>query len=107
LKAIRGDRLEGLWVTMLYLGLRPGEVRGLTWDAVDLKRGVLAVKQAAIGSGKNTSIGQVKTATSRRSVNLPVPVIAALRQQKKRQAVSPGGRIIVDRPRARLPERGG
>jgi integrase len=86
LKAIRGDRLEGLWVTMLYLGLRPGEVRGLAWDAVDLKGGVLVVKQAAIGSGKNTSIGLVKTATSRRSVNLPAPVIAALRHQKKRQA---------------------
>src|ERR1019366_969041 len=71
---------------MLYLGLRPGEVRGLTWDAVDLKGGVLVVKQAAIGSGKDTSIGPVKTATSRRSVNLPAPVIAALRQQKKKQA---------------------
>ena len=34
LEAVRGDRLEALWNLAACLGLRSGEVRGLTWDAV-------------------------------------------------------------------------
>jgi integrase len=81
-----GDRLHALYVTMLYLGLRPGEALGLTWSAVDLPSGVLTVIRSLKREGTKLMLGDVKTAKSRRSVNLPAPVKNALRQQRKRQA---------------------
>jgi integrase len=36
-------RLEALFVLAITLGLRPGELRALTWDHVDLDRGVIHV----------------------------------------------------------------
>jgi hypothetical protein len=36
-------RLEALFVLAITLGLRPGELRKLTWDLVDLNRGVIHV----------------------------------------------------------------
>jgi integrase len=41
LQVIKGDRLEALWLTMLGLGLRRGEVIGLRWSGVDLESGQL------------------------------------------------------------------
>jgi integrase len=39
-------RLEALFVLSITLGLRPGELRQLTWDHVDLNRGVVHVWRA-------------------------------------------------------------
>ncbi len=86
LAAAQGDRLEALYVTMLYTGLRPGEALGLEWGAVDLAAGIVTVKKALKRVGTKLTLGEVKTARSRRAVNLPRPVINALREQKRRQA---------------------
>ena len=40
-------RLEALFVLAITLGLRPGELRKLTWDHVDLNRGVVHVWRSA------------------------------------------------------------
>ena len=85
LKAVEGHRLEAFYVTMLYLGLRPGEALGLRWSAVDLSSGLAAIQAALRREGGMLVIGDVKTASSRRSVNLPAPVIEALRHHKERQ----------------------
>lgn len=86
LTASRGYRLESLYATMLYTGIRPGEALGLTWGAVDLSAGILTVRQALKREGTTLVLGEVKTAASRRSVNLPDPVVKSLREQKKKQA---------------------
>ena len=39
LKAIRGHRFETLYLTMLFTGMRRGEMCGLTWDCVELNSG--------------------------------------------------------------------
>ena len=61
----KGQRLEALFVVALTLGLRPGELRALTWDHVDLDQGVIHVWRSARRDG-NT-----KTPGSRRSLVLP------------------------------------
>ena len=65
-------RLEALFVLAITLGLRPGELRKLTWDHVDLDRGVVHVWRSASKSG------DTKTPKSKRSLELPKREIAAL-----------------------------
>jgi integrase len=43
--AIRGDRLEPLWITAMATSLRQGELLGLTWDNVDLDGGTVTVRR--------------------------------------------------------------
>ena len=45
LEAASRDRLEALFAITLALGLRQGEVLGLTWDSVDLAKGILEVRR--------------------------------------------------------------
>ena len=73
-------RLEALFVISITLGLRPGELRKLTWDHVDLDRGVVHVWRSASKSG------DTKTPKSKRSLELPKRAIAALTVHKQRQA---------------------
>src|SRR5690606_31752583 len=44
LAAAKGDRLYGLYVVVLMLGLRRGEALGLRWSDVDLDAGTLRVE---------------------------------------------------------------
>ena len=73
-------RLEALFVISITLGLRPGELRKLTWDHIDLDRGVIHVWRSASKSG------DTKTPRSKRSLELPKRAIAALTVHKARQA---------------------
>jgi integrase len=58
------------------LGLRPGELRKLTWDLLDLNRGVVHVWRSASKSG------DTKTPQSKRSLVLPKRAITALKATK-------------------------
>ena len=81
--AAQGDRLEALWILGLTAGLRRGELLGLRWDAVDLDRGVVDVRYTLEPDG---SLGEPKSASSRRQVPIADFVVASLRQHKGRQA---------------------
>jgi integrase len=72
-------RLEALFVLSITLGLRPGELRQLTWSHVDLNRGVVHVWRSA------SKTGDTKTAKSKRSLTLPRRAITALKAHKTRQ----------------------
>ena len=72
-------RLEALFVLALTLGLRPGELRKLTWDYVDLGRGVVHIWRSASKSG------DTKTPKSKRSLTLPKRAATALTAHKARQ----------------------
>src|SRR5262249_6486760 len=48
IEAIRGDRLEALWVCALTVGLRRGELLGLRWEDIDFEAGTLTVRQAVL-----------------------------------------------------------
>jgi integrase len=73
-------RLEALFVLSITLGLRPGELRKLAWDHVDLDNHVIHVWHSA------SRTGDVKTPKSKRSLVLPQRAVAALLAHKKRQA---------------------
>ena len=86
LDAAEGDRLEALWKFSLLLGMRPGEVCGLRWDCIDLDAARLHVRQARRGRTATMHIGAPKNASSLRTLDLPGPVVDALREHRRRQA---------------------
>jgi len=75
-----GRRLEALFVLSITLGLRPGELRKLSWDHVDLDNAVIHVWRSA------SRTGDVKTPKSKRSLVLPKRAVTALWAHRKRQA---------------------
>lgn len=85
LVAVSGDRDEAMILVALMLGLRPGEVLGLTWGAVDLKERTLEINQALHRqAGGGVRIGKVKS-DSYRTIRLPSSVVDALRNHRIRQ----------------------
>jgi integrase len=66
-------------VLSLTLGLRPGELRKLSWDHVDLDQGVIHVWRSA------SRTGDVKTPSSKRSLALPRRAVTALVAHRKLQ----------------------
>jgi integrase len=72
-------RLEALFVLSITLGLRPGELRKLTWDHVDLTKGVVHVWRSA------SKTGDTKTPKSKRSLILPRRATTALQAHMTRQ----------------------
>jgi integrase len=92
LSAVSGDRLEALYSVALAVGLRRGEILGLEWASVDLKRATLAITQTAQRvKGKGIVLRRTaKTDKSLRMIPLPSFAIRALkthleRQEKERQ----------------------
>jgi integrase len=73
-------RLAALFAVAITLGLRPGELRALRWDHVDLDKGIVYVWRSTRRDG------DTKTPKSRRSLVLPERALEALQAHKKRQA---------------------
>lgn len=98
LGAIRGDRLEALYLVALGVGLRQGEILGLRWRDVDLDRGALTVRHALARIDGRSVLVEPKWATSRRVVPLPSLVADALVAHRVRQADEPrpAGVVVPD-----------
>jgi integrase len=85
LHAVRGHRLEALYLVELSLGLRKGELLGLRWHDVDLKAGTLHIThQLQVIENKPVLVAP-KTKRSRRTIPLSASLVAALRQHHARQ----------------------
>lgn len=76
LLTVQGAR-RPLLVTAIFTGLRASELRGLTWDDVDLGEAVLHVRQRA---DRWNVIGHPKSDTSKRDVPLVPMVVNTLRE---------------------------
>lgn len=97
LAAADDSPLEAMWIAMLYLGLRPGEAGGLSWDDVDLDGGVIHVRRARKRIDGRIAIGSTKTPGSVRSLDAPPPVISAMlrrRTAQQRERMAGGSRWI-------------
>jgi integrase len=87
LRTIDGHRLEAAFTVALALGLRRGELLGLSWDDLTLDAAPprLTVRRSLT---RNRLVGlqlaDTKTRGSRRTVHLPGPVLAALCAHKRR-----------------------
>ncbi len=85
LEAAKSDRYGALFVTMLTLGLRRGEALGLAWEDVDLEGGVLTVRRALKREGGTLVLGEVKTKSSRRALNVPAELVRILKAHRAAQ----------------------
>jgi len=86
IEAAEGTPLEAMWVTMLHLGLRPGEAAGLAWDDIDSEGRVVHVRRSRKLDERGSAIvGATKTAQSVRSLDAAPRVIAALKAHRRVQ----------------------
>jgi integrase len=96
------DPLYAAYVLVLVLGLRRGEVLGLTWDDVDLDAGELTIGRQLQRVGRQLLHRTTKTEHSDATLPLPSICTAALRQRQvendaARSAAGPawqGGRFV-------------
>jgi integrase len=77
--AVMPDRWRPLLLTAIFTGLRSSELRGLRWQDVDLKSGVLHVRQRA---DRYNTIGKPKSKAGDRIVPLGPLVLNVLRAWK-------------------------
>ena len=85
LEAVRGERLEALYVLALNTGMRQGELLALKWEDVDLEGGRLRVRRTLTHADKAFVLGEPKTKNSRRTIWLTKGTISALRAHLARQ----------------------
>jgi integrase len=84
-EAVRGDRLESLYILAVHTGLRQGELLGLKWGDVDLEAGTLQVRRALTTAKDGPVLRAPKTKSSRRTVKLSPTALEALRSHLERQ----------------------
>ena len=87
LTAVKGDRLEALFTVALACGLRQSEDLGLRWSDVDLDACTLTIQRTLQHVGGEYQVFEPKTKRSRRTISLPLPVVASLRQHKACQTI--------------------
>lgn len=85
LDAVKGDRLEALFTVALACGLRQSEALGLRWSDVDLDEATLDVLRTLQRIDRAYRFLEPKTTHSRRTIALPSPVVASLREHRGRQ----------------------
>jgi integrase len=75
----------GAWVTVaLTLGLRPGEISGLTWPAIDLAASKVVIHQSFAWVSDQPMMKAPKTGRSR-TLDLPPRTVEALRRHRTAQ----------------------
>ena len=87
LKAIKGNKYEGLFAVTLFTGMREGEVLGLTWDCVDLDKGTILVnKQLQLIRGTNGEYCLTPTKNSKgRTITIAPFVVSTLKHDQRTQ----------------------
>jgi integrase len=105
LEAVKGDRLEALYVSTLGLGLRQGEALGLTWQDVDLETGTLHVREQLQRVDGVLRRVPLKTERSRRTLAMPARIVTALLEHRDRQLAE--GRALLPSAYVFTTEQGG
>ncbi len=82
LEAIRGHRLEALFVVALTSGLRRGELLGLMWESVDFSQRRITVCQALQRIDGEWLLIEPKSTKSQRTLTLPPIAMELLRTQR-------------------------
>jgi integrase len=70
----------------LLTGMRPEEYLALQWSDIDFERRTAQVRRALVRHKKSWSFEEPKTARSRRTIYLPVPIMQKLASHKRKQA---------------------
>ncbi|MGH9099235.1 MAG: site-specific integrase [Acidimicrobiales bacterium] len=85
LDGIVDHRLHPAFYLAANTGMRRGEALGLRWADLDLDAARLSVSQAVISIAYDLQVADVKTGSSRRTIDLDPRTVAVLRQWKKHQ----------------------
>ncbi len=73
-----GDPYAPFWQLAAYLGLRPSEIAGLRWDALDLDAAAVRVERARpTACGKTFASEDTKSPAGKRTLTLPPPSCSA------------------------------
>jgi integrase len=80
-----GEALYAAFVLVLVLGLRKGEVLGLTWELVNLDTGELYIEEQIQRVGRELLRRPVKTDSSEAPLPLPELCVTALKIRQQRQ----------------------
>jgi integrase len=83
LDAIASHRLAPAFEFAANTGMRRGEVLGVRWRDIDLDAGRVAVRQALVSVAYKVSISDVKTGTSRRTIDIEEDLVQVLRDWRK------------------------
>jgi integrase len=89
--AAADKRWRPVFVTAAFTGMRASELRGLEWNAVDLKNRVIHVRQRADYYNK---LGPPKSAAGRRDIPLMPIVVNTLREWKAAYPCGPDGLVF-------------
>lgn len=100
LDAIAPHRMAPAFYLAAHTGMRRGEVLGVRWRDIDLDAGRVAVRQALVSVAYEVSISDVKTGTSRRTIDIDDDVVQVLKDWHKnrteeRDGVEPTGDDLV------------
>jgi integrase len=89
LDACEHHRLGAMWTLQMALGLRPGEVAGLSWQDLDLEAEVpvVHVRSNLRWTLQEPELVAPKTSKSRRTLAIPARAVAALRRHREAQAL--------------------
>ena len=86
LAVARGSRLDVLLLVAVTTGLRRGELVALSWDDVDLEKGILLVRHNLTWvHGMGYVVGEPKSKAGRRKIALSRVVVEMLKEHKMRQ----------------------
>lgn len=87
LKSIQDDYLYPAIVTDLMTGLRRGELLGLKWKDINLKKGTITVRRQLLrkASGENLLVERVKTETGYRELEISPALVEILTKHKQQQ----------------------
>lgn len=68
--------------TLLYTGMRSGELMALHWQEVDFDSGMITIRYTLYRSNKEYKLSSPKTKSSNRVIAMPPQLIEALQEQK-------------------------
>jgi len=85
LRHVRDDHLVAAWTVLVSTGMRRGELAGLRWDDVDLDGARRSVHQTLVAVGYQLQLSSPKTSRGRRTIDLDLRTVAALRSHRARQ----------------------
>jgi len=88
IKAVHGHRFEAVYLTMLFTGMRRGEICGLTWDCVDLEQGTIRIdKQLQNVPGQPGEFRLASTKNGKgRMITTAASVVKLLKKHRAQQS---------------------